>query len=44
MGIRNESNFPFDLESYCGIVLDKHKVRSPVTVREAIGDLPDTES
>ncbi|CCP11329.1 DNA (cytosine-5-)-methyltransferase [Stenotrophomonas maltophilia SKK35] len=40
VGTRDEDNFAFDLEQFCETVLDSLKVRSHVTVREAIDDLP----
>lgn len=41
IGTRDEDGFPFDLESFCEQVLATLKVSQPVTVSEAIGDLPD---
>lgn len=40
VGTRDEDEFVFDLESFCEAILDSLKVRRHVTVREAIGDLP----
>ena len=41
VGTRDEDGFAFDLEGFCEAVLDSLKVRKHVTVREAIGDLPE---
>jgi DNA (cytosine-5)-methyltransferase 1 len=40
IGTRDEDGFPFDLESFCQQALERIKVQRPVTVNEAIGDLP----
>ncbi len=40
VGTRDEDGFPFDLKTYCEQILARYKVDSPVTVGEAIGDLP----
>lgn len=40
IGTRDEDKFPFDLEYFCEQALAAHKVLQPVTVIEAIGDLP----
>lgn len=41
MGTRNDLEFPFDLASFATAALDGIKVERPVTVAEAISDLPD---
>jgi len=41
IGTRNDLGFEFDLASFATSVLDELKVVCPVTVSEAIGDLPD---
>lgn len=40
VGTRDEDSFPFDLASFCEQTLAALKVERPVTVIEAIGDLP----
>jgi DNA (cytosine-5)-methyltransferase 1 len=40
VGTRDEDRFPYDLQSFCESVLDEHKVDRPVTVWEALCDLP----
>lgn len=40
VGTRDEDGFPFDLQTFCEQALLKHRVPRPVTVLEAIGDLP----
>lgn len=40
IGTRDEDNFPFDLASFAEGVLETQKVRRPVTVKEALCDLP----
>lgn len=40
VGTRDEDSFPFDLASFCEQTLTALKVERPVTVIEAIGDLP----
>ncbi len=40
VGTRDKDPFPFDLTSFCENVLKKHRIARPVSVFEAIGDLP----
>ncbi len=40
IGTRDEDKFPFDLEAFCEQVLGSLKVDRPVTVSEALSDLP----
>ena len=40
-GTRNDLALPYDLREYAEAVLDTLRVTKPVTVAEAIGDLPD---
>lgn len=40
VGTRDEDKFPYDLHSFCESILDEYRVEKPVTVSEAIGDLP----
>ena len=40
VGTRDEDGFPYDLDAFCSSVLSKMKQQNPVTVSEAIGDLP----
>lgn len=41
IGTRDEESFPFDLEEFCQAGLNTVRVPRPVTVSEAIGDLPE---
>lgn len=41
IGTRDDGSFPFDLGAFAGSCLDALKVSKPVTVWEAISDLPD---
>lgn len=40
IGTRDEDGFPFDMKSFCEQILSLYKVDRPVTVSEAIDDLP----
>jgi len=40
VGTRDEDKFPFDMESFCQQFLEPLKVAEPVTVSEALDDLP----
>lgn len=40
VGTRDDDAFPFDLQSFCEQALAPYKVDRPVSVGEAIGDLP----
>jgi DNA (cytosine-5)-methyltransferase 1 len=40
LGTRDEDNFPFDLSQFSVSILSSAKTTSPVTVWDAIGDLP----
>lgn len=41
IGTRDKDRFPFDLAAFCEKVLSGLRVKKPVTVSEAIGDLPE---
>jgi DNA (cytosine-5)-methyltransferase 1 len=42
IGTRDEDHFPYDLATFADATLEQLKVERPVTVQEAIGDLPES--